>query len=92
MTTGKKGGRNRSWHNLNDPDYVEFAPAIREKRTSVDGVASYHETPLGFHVCTSEDEKFFYREIVSGHVPDLSTFNCLDKTDKFGQPVDLTFF
>ena len=87
VNSGFKG----KWANLNDSKFVEFVPAIKTKEM-INKNKVYRIMPLGFHMCTEEDQKHFYNELGTNKKPDLSKLYCLDKQDKFGNPVNLTLY
>ena len=89
VSSGFLGG----WENLHDPNFVEFSLAIKSKKTTENNEKLYEYMPLGFHNCTKHDEdEYFYKEQGKDKKPNLSKFYCLDKHDKFGNPVDLNLF
>jgi hypothetical protein len=85
-------GRAKGWTNLDDPQFVEYAPMITEKITTEDGRREYTNLPLNFHKCNSSDEDTFFNELHTNSKPDLKNYWCLDQYDQFGNPVNFTLY
>jgi hypothetical protein len=76
---------------LDNQDFVEWAPYITEVKNDQRTL-----TPLGFHRCNEHDYDNFY-PVAKSDVETLKEYKkkgllCLDKTDKFGDPLDFRLF